>query len=285
MDPNGENGTSEEPLPLENENGNDDDGAVVEDSPQDASKQGGNGEDATTEEKKLFDGDMAIVDDPQNEVEFSQPVDNIATTANKRSEAVEDVPAGDLVTLQANEEILKSSSSEEKFHEHQVKVDEKKTGDSSFQEEHVEDDEKKDSEFPPSSTIDSSSPEAAASDVVFDGIDDLATPVSSPNRPSSLSSTPDRASSLSSTPDRSSFDQATGFEVQDDDTWTAITQRDRPLSNANAIHVMDHAHTVLEKRISDATDDFNMKDNLKIFQQTLGRFQNSEIKLGRRCVH
>jgi hypothetical protein len=272
-------------LPLENENGNDDDGAVVEDSPQDASKQGGNGEDATTEEKKLFDGDMAIVDDPQNEVEFSQPVDNIATTANKRSEAVEDVPAGDLVTLQANEEILKSSSSEEKSHEHQVKVDEKKTGDSSFQEEHVEDDEKKDSEFPPSSTIDSSSPEAAASDVVFDGIDDLATPVSSPNRPSSLSSTPDRASSLSSTPDRSSFDQATGFEVQDDDTWTAITQRDRPLSNANAIHVMDHAHTVLEKRISDATDDFNMKDNLKIFQQTLGRFQNSEIKLGRRCVH
>jgi hypothetical protein len=285
MDPNGENGTSEKPLPLENENGNDDDGAVVEDSPQDASKQGGNGEDATTEEKKLFDGDMAIVDDPQNEVEFSQPVDNIATTANKRSEAVEDVPAGDLVTLQANEEILKSSSSEEKSHEHQVKVDEKKTGDSSFQEEHVEDDEKKDSEFPPSSTIDSSSPEAAASDVVFDGIDDLATPVSSPNRPSSLSSTPDRASSLSSTPDRSSFDQATGFEVQDDDTWTAITQRDRPLSNANAIHVMDHAHTVLEKRISDATDDFNMKDNLKIFQQTLGRFQNSEIKLGRRCVH
>jgi hypothetical protein len=112
---------------------------------------------------------------------------------------------------------------------------------------------------------------------------------STPERPSSLSSTPERASSLSSTPERISPDRPPNgshlqpeMQLQDDDTWMQITKRDRQLSSANAIAVMDHAHTVLEKRICEASDQLNLKEGLHVFETTLGRFQNSEIKLGRR---
>lgn len=74
-----------------------------------------------------------------------------------------------------------------------------------------------------------------------------------------------------------------GIELlQDDDTWVEITKRDRPLSNANAIGVMDHAYVVLKGRLSDASDEF--RERLKAFDTTLGRFQNSEFRLGRRIA-
>jgi hypothetical protein len=112
---------------------------------------------------------------------------------------------------------------------------------------------------------------------------------STPERPSSLSSTPERASSLSSTPERISPNRPPNgshlqpeMQLQDDDTWMQITKRDRQLSSANAIAVMDHAHTVLEKRICEASDQLNLQEGLHVFETTLGRLQNSEIKLGRR---
>jgi hypothetical protein len=116
-------------------------------------------------------------------------------------------------------------------------------------------------------------------------------PESPRHRALSLSSTPDRSlssstserlSSRSSTPETARTERPDLPLVKDDDTWIYITKRDRKLSNANAIAVMDHAHTVLEKRICEASDQFNVKENLNVFEKTLGRFQNSEIKLGKR---
>jgi hypothetical protein len=72
--------------------------------------------------------------------------------------------------------------------------------------------------------------------------------------------------------------------LQDDDTWIEITKRDRDLSNANAIGVMDHAYMVLKVRLSDASDDLDFRERLKAFDTTLGRFQNSEFRLGRRIA-
>jgi serine/threonine protein kinase len=74
------------------------------------------------------------------------------------------------------------------------------------------------------------------------------------------------------------------LEIPPEDTWIQITKRDRPLSNANCIAVMDHAHTVLEKRICEASDEYNFRECLTIFDKTLGRFQNSEISLGKRIA-
>ncbi|KAG7337224.1 serine/threonine protein kinase [Nitzschia inconspicua] len=108
---------------------------------------------------------------------------------------------------------------------------------------------------------------------------------STPDRPSSLSSTPERPSSLTSTPERiPSNSSRPDLQLQEDDTWSQITKRDRQLTNANAIAVMDHAHTVLAKRICEASDQLNLKESLTIFDKSLARFQNSEIKLGRRIA-
>jgi hypothetical protein len=70
------------------------------------------------------------------------------------------------------------------------------------------------------------------------------------------------------------------LDLREEDTWDKITKRDRPLSNANAIAVMDHAYEVLRKRICEATDELS----LTYFDKTLGRFQNCEITLGRRLA-
>jgi Protein kinase domain len=73
-------------------------------------------------------------------------------------------------------------------------------------------------------------------------------------------------------------------KILDDDTWVEITRRDRPLSNANAIGVMDHAYMVLKVRLSEAADDFDFRERLKAFDTTLARFQNSEFRLGKRIA-
>ena len=243
------------------------------------------------------------------------------------TEQVNDVPESEIGKDEAVVVVVDDPKENVEVHEPRVDADEKKDDEpvadadekkDDYDESIAEVDEKKDYDEPPTATnsesaqaahdapvsdapestpaaTDSNTAEEATDNSPLDGVENtpenqVSTPVSSPARPSSLSSTPERPSSLSSTPERASFQQqqqqlpSSTFEVQDDDTWSQITKRDRPLSNANAIAVMDHAHTVLEKRISDATDDRNMKDNLRIFQQSLGRFQNSEIKLGRRCV-
>lgn len=242
-----------------------------------------------------------------------EPVNDVPESENRKDDAV--------VVVDDPNEAQETPQPNGEDHEPQADADEKKEDEPLADAQEKEDDEpiaeadeKKDDDEPPTTTNSEShaenTPEAPVSDAPesvpaateantteeatvetspSNGVETapenhVSTPVSSPARPSS---TPERPSSLSSTPERASFDQqqqSSTFEVQDDDTWSQITKRDRPLSNANAIAVMDHAHTVLEKRISDATDDRNMKDKLRIFQQSLGRFQNSEIKLGRRCV-
>ena len=296
---NGENVSREEPLPVDDEKCNEDTTVVDDEAKVSPPKEELNG-DATpetdspieeTSEKEEIS--TAVVDDaPKEEQEAPPPVEDSNTNSNGNEEDVVDNAAtGDAEVTQSTDDFPKTSSNELEDHQSLIKEDEKKTGEMTLDTTgQVEDDEKKDSELPTTPT-NSTSVEIATDGATLDSSDSAAenqmsTPVSSPNRPSSLSSTPDHPSSFSSTPDRPSLGEGTGanFEIQDDDTWTAITKRDRPLSNANAIHVMDHAHTVLEKRISDATDDFNMKDNLKIFHSSLGRFQNSEIKLGRRYV-
>ena len=94
--------------------------------------------------------------------------------------------------------------------------------------------------------------------------------------------TPPRSNAPISSPSPSSAasPETTKLDVREEDTWNQITRRDRPLSNANAIAVMDHAHTVLEKRICESSN----PDSMKLFDRTLGKFQNSEITLGRRLA-
>ncbi len=65
----------------------------------------------------------------------------------------------------------------------------------------------------------------------------------------------------------------------DDETWP-ITKRDLPLSNSTAIRVMDYAHVVLSKRLSEINDGSNVFN----FETSLARFLNSEIDLGKKIA-
>jgi serine/threonine protein kinase len=68
-------------------------------------------------------------------------------------------------------------------------------------------------------------------------------------------------------------------EFSEDETWP-ITKRDRPMSNSTAIRVMDHAHTVVAKRLSETSEGLD----LLAFENSLARFLNSEIELGKRIA-
>lgn len=68
-------------------------------------------------------------------------------------------------------------------------------------------------------------------------------------------------------------------DIPDNETWP-ITKRDVPISNAAAIGAMDHAHTVLDDRLSARGKDID----LSLFNSTLPRFMNSEIDLGKRIA-
>lgn len=65
----------------------------------------------------------------------------------------------------------------------------------------------------------------------------------------------------------------------EDETWP-ITARDKPLSSTMAIRVMDHAHTVLAKRLSEPNEGLDIFR----FENSLARFLNSEIELGKRIA-
>ena len=68
-------------------------------------------------------------------------------------------------------------------------------------------------------------------------------------------------------------------ELTDDETWE-ITRRDLPMTNAAAIGAMDHAYTVLNERLAAKGDSIDAG----IFKNSLPRFLNSEICLGRRIA-
>lgn len=65
----------------------------------------------------------------------------------------------------------------------------------------------------------------------------------------------------------------------EEETWP-ITKRDIPLSNETAIRVMDHAHVVLETRLSETNEGLDVFR----FETSLARFLNSEIELGKRIA-
>ena len=67
--------------------------------------------------------------------------------------------------------------------------------------------------------------------------------------------------------------------VLPEESWS-ITKRDRPISNESAIRVMDRAHIVLRKRLSEATEEVDIFK----FETSLARFQNSELELGKRLA-
>jgi serine/threonine protein kinase len=67
--------------------------------------------------------------------------------------------------------------------------------------------------------------------------------------------------------------------VLPEETWS-ITKRDRPFPSESSIKVMDHAHIVLQKRLSEAPDDLDIFK----FETSLPRFTNSEIELGKRIA-
>ena len=68
------------------------------------------------------------------------------------------------------------------------------------------------------------------------------------------------------------------------ETWDEITKRDKALSKANLIHVIDHSVAMLGERICEATNNKYFRESLKSFERTLGRFRNSEITLGKRIA-
>ena len=69
--------------------------------------------------------------------------------------------------------------------------------------------------------------------------------------------------------------------VASQETWSEITERDKQISSEESIQVMDHAHSVIEKRL-EAADPSQL--NISKFEATLARFTNSEIELGRRIA-
>jgi serine/threonine protein kinase len=79
--------------------------------------------------------------------------------------------------------------------------------------------------------------------------------------------------------------------LKEEESWS-ITKKDMPLSSEAAIRVMDHAHVVLQKRLSEyeyscGSDSGNGNgDGLDIFrfETSLARFLNSEIELGKRLA-
>jgi serine/threonine protein kinase len=54
------------------------------------------------------------------------------------------------------------------------------------------------------------------------------------------------------------------------------------MSDRNLVHVVDHSMAMLGERICEATTDNSFRYCLKAFEQSLGRFRNSEIELGKR---
>jgi serine/threonine protein kinase len=89
----------------------------------------------------------------------------------------------------------------------------------------------------------------------------------------------DHATIVSMMPAGEDADDDTGSDHEETSSWS-ITQRDRPLDSDNAIRVMDHAHIVLRKRLCEYGDDMDIFK----FETSLGRFQNSEIELGKRLA-
>ena len=99
-------------------------------------------------------------------------------------------------------------------------------------------------------------------------------------------------STITMSPDKQDWQEATIVEVpsmesngsagsnQDDEETWPITKRDLPLSNSTAIRVMDYAHVVLSKRLSDNDDGLNLCN----FETSLARFLNSEIEIGKKIA-
>ena len=84
---------------------------------------------------------------------------------------------------------------------------------------------------------------------------------------------------MESLPDPNNDDKDQPQRVQETDTWD-ITKKDLPLPSDIAVRVMDHADVVLHKRLSEAAADGEL--DISRFDTSLARFQNWELKLGRR---